>query len=415
MEYLLGDVCDFINGGAWSESEYVEDGIPVVKVSNLKGERIGSENLNYISVESLEKYSKNLLVEGDLIIATVGSHPSLESSAAGRSVITSKENEGFLLNQNAVCIRTKDNNLLDQKYLGYVAKTQLFKNFIQNRGAGAANQMRIPIGAIKSFKINIPVEQKKIAKTLSNYDDLIENNLKRIKLLEETMRLIYEEWFFSFRIEGEELELDSETCLPFGWRKETVESLVDFKSGYSFKSALYEVNKRYKIVTIKNVQDGLFIPKTTDSISMLPTNLQEHQILKSGDIIMSLTGNVGRVCLVYGDSYLLNQRVVNLIPKNKLDYGYLYSLFRHAGMTRQLENISNGAAQQNLSPVNASKIKLTIPTRETRDKFHYIVKPMIDLIIKLNLQNQLLKEARDILLPRLMTSALDIENLKVAV
>ena len=82
-------------------------------------------------------------------------------------------------------------------------------------------------------------------------------------------------------------------------------------------------------------------------------------------------------------------------------------------MVIQLENISNGAAQQNLSPVNVAKIKLPIPSEEHRENFNTKIKPHIDLIIQLNLQNQLLKEARDIFLPRLMTGMIDADKLKV--
>ena len=90
-------------------------------------------------------------------------------------------------------------------------------------------------------------------------------------------------------------------------------------------------------------------------------------------------------------------------------------MFRHKNMLTQLENISNGTAQQNLSPVNAAKIKLPIPDESSREKFNNKIKPAIDLIINLNLENQLLKEARDILLPRLMTDMIDIDNIDIAV
>ncbi len=202
----LDDLCIFVNGGAWSESEYVSSGHPVLKVSNIKGSSVDVDNLSYLSDEGLKKYERNVLQENDLVIATVGSHQGLIQSAAGRTIVIKKNVAAYLLNQNAVCLRTKRPDLLDQRYLGYMGESELFKNYIQVRGRGAANQMRIAVGEIKKFIPILPPLpiQKKIAGILAAYDDLIENNLKRIKLLEEMALITYEEWFVRLRFPGHE-------------------------------------------------------------------------------------------------------------------------------------------------------------------------------------------------------------------
>ena len=139
----LGDICDFINGGAWSDKEYVSLGIPVLKVSNFKPSGFFIDDINYLPPDSAEKYEKNKLLLNDVIIATVGSHPNLQDSAAGRSCVVNSLVTGFYLNQNAVCVRTKNNDVLEQRYLGFLAKTQDFLHYIQSSGRGAANQNRI--------------------------------------------------------------------------------------------------------------------------------------------------------------------------------------------------------------------------------------------------------------------------------
>jgi len=177
-------------------------------------------DIDYLSIEGAKKYAKNLLNQYDLIVATVGSHPNLINSAAGRTISVPQSLQGYLLNQNAVCIRTKDNDVLFQPYLRYIGETDFFRAYIQARGKGAANQMRIAIGEIKEFPINLPELdiQKKIAAILSAYDDLIENNLKRIKLLEEMAQIIYEEWFVRLKFpDHETTPTNSETGLPMGW------------------------------------------------------------------------------------------------------------------------------------------------------------------------------------------------------
>jgi type I restriction enzyme S subunit len=158
------------------------------------------------------------------------------------------------------------------------------------------------------------------------------------------------------------------------------------------------------------VQDGYFVAETTDSLLEIPTKVKAEQVLNTSDIIVSLTGNVGRICLVYGDNYLLNQRVAKVVPLDEYSKAYVYFLLRSKAMITSLENLSNGAAQQNLSPINMGNMKVNIPDKNLIVKFGELANSIIDLISKLNLENQKLKQSRDILLPRLMSGTINIES-----
>jgi type I restriction enzyme S subunit len=405
-EYLLGDVLDKIIGGgtpSTNNPSYWNGGdIFWCTVKDMSDDKYSISNTeDTITLEGLNNSSANLIPKGTVITST--------RMGLGRAFINEVE---MAINQDLKALIP--NSKIDKKYLLWLIIQ--YRKYLEMLGNGSTVK-GIRLEVFKNIKINLPPlpTQKKIAKILSNYDDLIENNLKRIKLLEESARLTYEEWFLRFRIDGKKLDIDPKSGLPFGWGKNNLGFLVNLHGGYPFKSADYGENEKYKIVTIKNVQNGYFDPKTNDSISFLPDNLKQNQKLENGDYIMSLTGNVGRVCLVYGKNYLLNQRVVKLQPKKLFDYSYIYLLFRNKYVTIQLENISNGAAQQNLSPVNVAKIKVPIPSEEQRENFNFKIKPCIDLIIQLNLKNQLLKEARDILLPRLMTGMIDTDDMDITV
>lgn len=227
MKYKLGEICDFINGGAWSDKEYVNEGLPVLKVTNCKTQGFNLADINHLPLSLAKKYEKNKLKICDVIIATVGSHPNLIESAAGRTYIVNTLVDGFYLNQNAVCLRTKDKDILDQKYLGYHSKYRLFQHYIQMSGRGAANQMRIPISAIKNYEFDFPkIEiQQKVGKILSAYDDLIENNQKQIKLLEEAAQRLYKEWFVDLRFPGYETTpiIDG---VPEGWKMGKLEEII---------------------------------------------------------------------------------------------------------------------------------------------------------------------------------------------
>ena len=118
--------------------------------------------------------------------------------------------------QRTYVIENINNSVSDLKFMFFSIKIQL--DFLRNMSVGATTKF-LTKGMLENLKINLPPlpTQQKIAKILSNYDDLIENNLKRIKLLEESARLTYEEWFLRFRIDGKKLEIDPESGLPLGW------------------------------------------------------------------------------------------------------------------------------------------------------------------------------------------------------
>jgi len=133
-------------------------------------------------------------------------------------------------------------------------------------------------------------------------------------------------------------------------------------------------------------------------------------VLNDGDILLSLTGNVGRVCLVYDGPFLLNQRVSKLAPVEAFDWAMTYCMFREPEMRVKLEQLSNGVAQQNLSPVLASKMDFARPSQELRQQFATLVGPMVRRIVQLYSTIQNLRRTRDLLLPRLLSGQLVIED-----
>ena len=233
---------------------------------------------------------------------------------------------------------------------------------------------------------------------------------------------IYKEWFVRMRFpgyetarffdeQGAEVKRGTEGGLPEGWKMTPVNSFINIISGFAFKTESFDNEGLYKLVTIKNVQDGYFVTETTDSICELPKNLKEECKLKDKDIILSLTGNIGRICMVYGENYLLNQRVAKLQPTKDYLYEFIYLMFKDKFFRSTLENISNGAAQQNLSPIEMGKLEVPLANEETLKQFSKITNSFFDEIIVLNKKNQLLQQTRDLLLPRLISGKLGVEHL----
>lgn len=396
MNYKLDEVCDFYNGGAWSDKEYVSDGLPVLKVSNCKNKGFQIDNVNYLPVTLKEKYAKNKLRIGDVIIATVGSHPSLIESAAGRSCVVNSLVEGFYLNQNAVCVRTKNLGVLDQRYLGYLCKERNFMHYIQNKGRGAANQMRIAIGAIKEYELDLPdIDiQRRIAHILSAYDDSIENNQKQIKLLEEAAQRLYKEWFVDLRFPG------YENCkivdgIPEKWERKKLVDIVDVQYGYAFDGSKFNsVGKGTPIIRIRNIPDGNTADFTTEEA-------EEKYVISNGEILVGMDGEFHINSWSGKDAFLV-QRTCCFRPRKREMKGWL--LWAIYEPIKFYEKTVVGATVSHLGKKHIDSIELLTGPEQLYIPFQNY----FELRQKLLNQNIVLAEARDRLLPKLLSGEIEV-------
>ena len=144
-------------------------------------------------------------------------------------------------------------------------------------------------------------------------------------------------------------------------QKASLKEYAVLKNGYSFKNDEYSVNGNYNIVTIANVSGNKYIDTNfKNKYLFLPTDIQKHQLLKENDILISLTGNVGRVSLNKGENNLLNQRVGLLIPKENINHSFLYYILSTKDFESNMINSGQGAAQLNISINDIYNYKIPI-------------------------------------------------------
>ena len=305
--------------------------------------------------------------------------------------------------QRTYIIETLNPQFASVRFMAYAMNQQL--QLLKVMSTGSTTKF-LTMKMLTQLTINLPqIEiQHCIANILSRYDSLIENYQKQIKLLEEAARRLYKEWFIDLRFPGHENTkiIDG---VPEGWERKKVNSIIELQSGFAFKSSTFDDNGAYKIVTIKNVKDGAFDGDNVSRIVAIPEKMPKHCVLADGDILLSLTGNVGRVCIVNGKNYLLNQRVAKLATDYK---AFAYCLFRSRDMFIEVNNLANGAAQQNVSPIRIGEMKILLPNNELLQEFESIARKSIARIISLQSQLRLLTEARDRLLPKLMSGEIEI-------
>lgn len=133
---------------------------------------------------------------------------------------------------------------------------------------------------------------------------------------------------------------------PLCGRIIAIEQVADIYGGYAFNSKAYVNKGKYKIVTIGNVTGDKYISGNYNTIDRLPNNIQKPQVLSKGDILVSLTGNVGRISIVDGDEYLLNQRVAKLGIEDDLTKEYIYQYLSNSSFEKDMINAGQGAAQK---------------------------------------------------------------------
>ncbi len=393
----IKSVCKGIYDGPHATPPVSDTGAIFLGISNFSNGRLDLSDIRFISENDLPRWTKRVTPQASDIVF------SYEATLNLYAVIP----DGFrgCLGRRMALIRV-DEEKAYYKFLYYYFYSDAWRVVIQENTVLGATVDRIPLVKFPDFLIDLPplVTQHRIADILSAYDNLIENNQKEIKLLEEATQRLYKEWFVDLRFPGYE-DVKIVDGVPEGWKKDTIDSRIELLSGYAFKSSEFNDEGKYKIITIKNVKDGQFDGDNVNCMINIPEKMPEHCKLVDGDILLSLTGNVGRVCIVHGENFLLNQRIAKLRSNNM---AYTYCLFRSKDMFDNMNNLTNGVAQQNLSPIRTGKINIVFPTDALIQMFEKTVNPMLNKITVLNKSILSLSQARDRLLPKLMNGEIEV-------
>ena len=326
-----------------------------------------------------------------------------------------------IIGRGLASIRAKENK--HQRFLYYLLK--ISRTEFESRSYGAVYDA-INAKDLKNSELLIPKEEsliEKIASILTAYDDLIENNLKRIKLLGEKAQLTYEEWFVRMKFPGHETTpINKETGLPEGWEKKKINEIADFQNGYAFYTKGYS-DYGYAVIDLANVSEwgDLNITGKEKFISeelyeSLPKfHLQKYDIIIAMTDVTSALRILAKSAIIDKDNtYALNQRVGMLRPNTDLfDYSFLYALLGDIRFIERMKAMSKGAVQFYFNTKDIVNYETFVPSKEIIDEFVKQYKPILELRMKLKDQNKSLKEARDILLPRLMTGMIDVEQMNL--
>ena len=395
----LGELYE-VHNGLSKGRQFFGSGYPFLTFSTVFNNWFLPETLDPLVQSSNKEREACSIKRGDVFITRT----SETMDELGMSSVALKDYPNATYNGFTKRLRPTTDDVIPE-YIGYYLRSKKFRGKFM-AFSSMTTRASLANDDLLSMEVEIPEKsiQQHIATILSRYDSLIENYQKQIKLLEEAAQRLYKEWFVDLHFPGHE-NTKIVDGVPEGWEKKKIWNFVELQSGYAFKSSTFEDGCPYKIVTIKNVKDGVFEGENVSTVRTVPEKMPNHCFLKDGDILLSLTGNVGRVCMVIGENYLLNQRVAKLKTKYP---AYTYTLFRSHDMFITVCNLANGAAQQNVSPIRIGDIDIVMANDELMNKFEGRAGVYIDEIIKHHRQIRLLTEARDRLLPKLMSGEIAV-------
>ena len=372
----LKDVCEFIVDCPHSTAKDEGKGYPLIRTPNIGKGRFNLEGVHRVSEDIYRQ--RNLRAtpqDNDLIFAR-------EAPAGNVAII--KNGEKFCLGQRTVLIRPNP-QFVSPDFLTYflLAPQQQYGLLGTANGATVAH---VNLPAIRELGINLPplAIQRRIADILSAYDDLIENNRKQIKLLEEAAQRLYKEWFVDLRFPGHEHTKITDG-VPEGWARHNVNEVVTFHRGYD--------------LTKENMQRGPY--PVVGSTSVIGYH-DKYKIVGPG-IVTGRSGSLGQFQLIWENYWPHNTSLYISDFKNHNIF-YVFSLLQ----TLDFSALNNGGAIPTLNRNTLSNIEIIEPPAMLQDKYSLIANYLYSEInIKQN-EIKLLVQARDRLLPKLMSGEIEV-------
>ena len=386
----LGDYIDVLSGFAYKSKDFSDSGIPVIKIKNVCPPYISLEDLSYVPHSIAFQNPRYILKKGDVLIAMTGSHINQIASVVGR-VGRVRYDDITVLNQRVGKIVNKNDAKSSLDYIYYYLSQYEVKVELAQKAGGAANQANISPSDIKELSFPCPsIEtQRRISSILSRYDSLIENYQKQIKLLEEAAQRLYKEWFVDLHFPGHE-NTKIVDGVPEGWELSKLGSLAEFKRG--------------KAITKKDIVDGS-IPVVAGGLEPAyycnKSNTAERVITVSGS-----GANAGFTRMYFEKVWASDCSYVDLETTPFLHFVYCYLKDNKT----TIDNMQKGAAQPHVYAKDINAMELCIPPEDVLITFERNVSKCFNSISSLQSQIHLLTEARDRLLPKLMSGEIGVDN-----
>lgn len=406
-EEKLGDYIDILSGFAFKTKDFANSGVPIIKIKNICPPYVSLDDLTFVSNEVADKQRRFILSFDDILIAMTGSHINQWASVVGR-VARVKYHDITLLNQRVGKITVKENVDADLDYIYYFLSQDKVKIELAAKAGGAANQANISPTQIKELSFPCPdVEtQIRIGSFLRTYDDLIENNQKQIKLLEEAAQRLYKEWFVDLRFPGYE-NVKVVDGVPEGWRKKKISDFGEIITGKTPSTTKEQYfGGSIPFVKIPDMHNCVYPIKTEVTLTTEGANTQKNKFIPKDSIMVSCIATVGLVNIAI-ESCQTNQQINSIVLNDQQDIYYVYSSMKR--LKALLEGVgSNGATMTNVNKSKFGNLEILYPSEELCKDYYDYCDPIFKKIYNLSVGINKISQVRDLLLPKLMSGELEV-------
>lgn len=387
--------CYSVRDGTHDSPKFLEEGHPLITSKNIKEGRIDMRSVNFVSSIDYEEINKRSKVDQwDVLISMIGT--------VGEVCLVEDEDPSFAI-KNIGLFKCK--NELDGRWLYSWLRSPKAISYIRERLRGTSQQY-ISLGELRNLPVFQPKNESTKARLIDAirpYDDLIETNRHRIGLLEEAARLLYREWFVDLRYPGHLIAGPTE--LPQGWAiRPLVEVCVVNKASLSTKDKPEEI----QYVDIASVETGVILGATKMHYADAPG--RARRLVQHGDVIWScVRPNRRSYALMWEpDQDVVVSTGFAVLTASSVPFSYLYFATTSDEFVAYLTNRATGAAYPAVSGKDFEEAPLLCPSPEVLQNFHEQCLPMLELRSKLIRQNAYLTEARDALLPKVMSGELSV-------
>lgn len=424
--FRLGDVCIIKHGYAF-KSKFMtvddNDDLPiVVNIVNFRytgGFRFESTKIQRYTGDYPREFE---LKYGDiLLVMTCQTEGGEILGVPGRIPDNGKI---YLHNQRMGLVILKDHRKADLDFLYWLFLSPQFNHHLYLTATGAKILHTAP-SRIEEFNFSLPPlpTQRKIASILSAYDDLIENNTRRIKILEEMAQALYREWFVKFRFPGHEKVrmVESELgMVPEGWVLKKLGDIVAMHRGKSYRTTDLVDEGGLPFLNLKCIERGGGF--RYDGIKRFQGEYKPAQTAKTGDIVIAVTdvtqerriiAHAARVHLIDNDFAVMSMDLVKIEPNSEIAKDYLHGLLRFSDFSQEVSQHANGVNVLHLNPSQIQEFKFLLPPTELRNRYAELCASAYQECNVLHSKNANLRRTRDLLLPKLISGALNVETLNI--
>ena len=373
---ILSDVCEFIVDCPHSTAPDEGKGYPLIRTPNVGKGRLDLNGVHRVS-ESVykQRIQRGAPRANDLIFA--------REAPAGNIALV-QENQTVCLGQRTVLIRPNVQKVNPQYLVYYLLSPKPQYELLGTANGATVAHINLP--AIRNLKIELPEKsvQDKIGTILVTYDDLIENNQRQIKLLEEAAQRLYKEWFVDLRFPGHE-NTKIVDGVPEGWSRTNINEILTFHRGYDLTKNEMKAG-RYPVVGSTTV-----------------IGYHNEFKIKGPGIVTGRSGSLGKYQFIW-DNFWPHNTSLYISDYKDHNIFFVYSLLQ----TVDFASLNNGGAIPTLNRNVLSNIEVIEPTDELQEMFAKIAEPQYQKIKNLEKQNDKLKTARDLLLPKFMSGEVEV-------